>query len=183
MIWTPETTGEFLDYAAFQAPDLHPLLHFMAYRGPRRGEVCGLLDAEVRLDKNEVSIVNQLAVYGGRQTQKAPKSNAGNRDVILDPDTAAVFRRYRARRAAWQLKAGSASPDTGLFFVRQDGRPRSPPAVSQAFRRLVARAAFPPIRLHDLRHVAATVALAAGVDIKIVSEQLGHSTTTLTRDT
>ncbi|WP_250008752.1 site-specific integrase [Actinoplanes sp. M2I2] len=183
MVWTLETTGEFLDFAAAHAPDLHPLLHFMAYRGPRRGEVCGLLDAEVRLDRMEVSIVNQLAVYGGKQTQKAPKSHAGNRDVILDPDTVAVFRSYRARRAAWRLKTGSSWPDTGLFFVHQDGRAWQPPAVSQAFRRLVARAGLPPIRLHDLRHVSATVALAAGVDIKVVSEQLGHSTTTLTRDT
>jgi integrase len=183
MVWTAQTTGEFLDYAARHAPDLHPLLHFMAYRGPRRGEVCGLLDAEVRLDNNEVSIVNQLVVYGGKQWQKPPKSHAGNRDVILDPDTAAILRSYRARRAAWQLRAGSAWPDTGLFFVRQDGRAWSPPGVSQAFRRLVARAALPPIRLHDLRHVSATVALAAGVDIKVVSDQLGHSTTTLTRDT
>jgi integrase len=55
--------------------------------------------------------------------------------------------------------------------------------VSQAFRRLIAAAGLPPTRLHDLRHVAATVALAAGIDIKVVSEQLGHSTTTLTRDT
>lgn len=130
-----------------------------------------------------MSIVNQLAVYGGRQSQKAPKSHAGNRDVVLDPDTAALFKRYRARRAAWQLRAGSAWPDTGLFFVRPDGRAWNPNAVSQAFRRLVARAGFPPIRLHDLRHVSATVALSAGVDIKVVSEQLGHSTTTLTRDT
>ena len=42
---------------------------------------------------------------------------------------------------------------------------------------------MPPVRLHDLRHSAATIALAAGVDIKVVSEQLGHTTTTLTRDT
>jgi integrase len=42
---------------------------------------------------------------------------------------------------------------------------------------------MPPVRLHDLRHSAATIALDAGIDIKVVSEQLGHSTTTLTRDT
>ncbi len=45
-----------------------------------------------------------------------------------------------------------------------------------------ARHDLPPIRLHDLRHVAATLALTAGVDIKVVSEQLGHTTTQITRD-
>jgi integrase len=183
MVWTPHTTREFLDYVDDHAPDLHPLLHVMAYRGIRRGEACGLLTAEVRLDSNELSVVNQLSMHNGRQRQKAPKSEAGNRDVVLDADTVAVLRTYRARRATWQLKAGRDWPDTGLYFVRRDGRAWNPNSVSQAFRRLITRARLPPVRLHDLRHVAATVALAAGVDIKVVSEQLGHSTTTLTRDT
>lgn len=183
MVWTAELLGVFLDYAAENAPDVHPMLHFMAYRGPRRGETCGLLDAEVRLSRYEVSIVNQIAAHGGTRWHKAPKSDSGTRDVILDTDTAAVLTAYKARRAAWKLKAGNTWPDTGLFFVRGDGTAWNPNTVSQRFRRLVARAGLPPIRLHDLRHVSATVALDAGVDIKVVSEQLGHSTTTLTRDT
>lgn len=183
MVWTPRLTLQFLDFAAEYAPDLHPLLHLMAYRGPRRGEACGLLDAEVRLEQGEVSIVSQLTVYGGIYLQKEPKSRTGVRDLVLDADTVAVLRAYRARRSAWQLASGSSWPSTGLFFVRCDGRAWNPSSVSQAFRRLVFRAGLPPIRLHDLRHGAATAALAAGVDVKVVSEQLGHSTTTLTRDT
>ncbi|WP_231929286.1 tyrosine-type recombinase/integrase [Micromonospora inositola] len=88
---------------------------------------------------------------------------------------------YKARRAAWRLAAGTDWPDTRLFFVRPDGEPWHPNAVTQRFRRLVKRAGLPPIRLHDLRHGAATLAPDAGVDIKVVSDQLGHSTTTLTR--
>jgi integrase len=183
MVWTDQLVAEFLDYAETAVPDLHPLLHFMAYRGPRRGEACGPLDAEVRLDKAEVSIANQIAVTGGTTRHKKPKSESGNRDVVLDPDTVTVFRRYKARRAQWQLAAGPAWPDTGLFFVRRNGRAWHPGSVSQRFRRLIQRGDFPPVRLHDLRHSAATIALQAGVDIKVVSEQLGHSTTTLTRDT
>ena len=183
MVWPPDLAYEFLAYAAEHAQDLHPMLHFMTYRGPRRGEACGLLDAEVRLDEHEVSIVNQIAAYGGHYRHKPPKSDSGNRDLILDADTVAVLKAYRVRRIAWQLNAGSDWPDTGLFFVRRSGQAWNPNTVSQAFRRLVTSAGLPPIRLHDLRHVSATVALAAGVDIKVVSEQLGHSTTTLTRDT
>ena len=183
MVWTDDLLAEFLDHAADHAPDLHPLFHFMAYRGPRRGEACGLLDAEVRLGKGEVGIVNQIATHGYETHQKPPKSEAGNRDVILDADTVAVLTAYKARRAAWRLAAGADWPDTGLFFVRHDGRAWHPNFITQRFRRLVKRAGLPPIRLHDLRHGAATIALDAGVDVKVVSEQLGHSTTTLTRDT
>jgi hypothetical protein len=85
--------------------------------------------------------------------------------------------------AEQRLAAGLLWPDTGLFFVRPNGAAWHPNSVTQRFRRLVARAGLPPIRLHDLRHGAATMALDAGVDIKVVQEQLGHSTSTLTRDT
>ena len=183
MVWPAEILTEFLDHAAEHAPDLHPMFQLMAYRGPRRGEACGLLDAEVRLRNNEVSIVNQIAAHGQKAVQKPPKSDAGNRELILDPDTVATLTAYKTRRNKWQLKAGPAWPDTGLFFVRPDGRAWHPNSVSQRFRRLITQAGLPPIRLHDLRHVSATIALDAGIDIKVVSEQLGHSTTTLTRDT
>jgi integrase len=183
MVWTDEQVAAFLDYAAEHASDLHAMFHFIAYRGPRRGEACGLRDSEVRLGKREATINNQIATIGSKRVQKPPKSRAGNRDVVLDEDTAKVLAAYKARRAAWQLAAGAHWPDTGLFFVRPDGHAWRPDGVSQRFRRLIARAGLPPIRLHDLRHSAATIALAAGVDIKVVSEQLGHTTTTLTRDT
>ena len=55
--------------------------------------------------------------------------------------------------------------------------------VSSRFRRLAFAAGLPPVSLHSLRHGAATYALAAGVDIKVVQERLGHSTSALTRDT
>ncbi|WP_435204100.1 tyrosine-type recombinase/integrase [Micromonospora sp. bgisy143] len=183
MVWTDVQVVDFLDHAARLAPDLHPMWHYMAYRGPRRGEACGLRDSEVRLHRRETTINNQIATHGYTPVQKPPKSRAGNRDVALDTDTAKVLTAYKARRAEWQLAAGPAWPDTGLFFVRPDGRPWHPNAVTQRFRRLIRKAGLPPIRLHDLRHSAATIALDAGVDIKVLSDQLGHSTTTLTRDT
>ncbi|MFI7590223.1 tyrosine-type recombinase/integrase [Micromonospora sp. NPDC049359] len=183
MVWTDAQVVDFLDHAARHAPDLHPMWHYMAYRGPRRGEACGLRDSEVRLHRRETTINNQIATHGYTPVQKPPKSRAGNRDVALDTDTAKVLTAYKARRAEWQLAAGPAWPDTGLFFVRPDGKPWHPNAVTQRFRRLIRKAGLPPIRLHDLRHSAATIALDAGVDIKVLSDQLGHSTTTLTRDT
>ncbi|MFI6130279.1 tyrosine-type recombinase/integrase [Micromonospora sp. NPDC051141] len=183
MVWTDEQVADFLDHAARHAPDLHPMWHYMAYRGPRRGEACGLRDSEVRLHRRETTINNQIATHGYTPVQKPPKSRAGNRDVALDADTVKVLTAYKARRAQWQLAAGPAWPDTGLFFVRPDGQPWHPNAVTQRFRRLVRKAGLPPIRLHDLRHSAATIALDAGVDIKVLADQLGHSTTTLTRDT
>ncbi|WP_432507409.1 tyrosine-type recombinase/integrase [Kineococcus arenarius] len=55
-----------------------------------------------------------------------------------------------------------------------------PDVVAHLFGRPVAEAGVERIRLHDLRHVHATSALAAGVDIEVVSARLGHSTTHIT---
>lgn len=68
------------------------------------------------------------------------------------------------------------------MFTREDGSPIRPAYLSERFRLLVRQAGLPPVRLHDLRHGSATLSLAAGVDIKIVQEMLGHSTSAFTRD-
>ena len=58
-----------------------------------------------------------------------------------------------------------------------------PDYVTRHFGRLVKRAGLPPIRVHDLRHGAATLALASGVEMKVVQDMLGHSSITITSDT
>ena len=55
--------------------------------------------------------------------------------------------------------------------------------MTRLFAKLVAASGLPPVTLHGLRHGAATLALAAGADLKVVQDQLGHSTITLTADT
>jgi hypothetical protein len=64
-----------------------------------------------------------------------------------------------------------------------NGDPLAPDRLSRYFQQLSAAAGLPPIRLHDLRHGAATLALAAGADLKVVQDMLGHSSIVLTADT
>ncbi|MGS2619877.1 tyrosine-type recombinase/integrase [Micromonospora sp. LZ34] len=73
--------------------------------------------------------------------------------------------------------------DSGYVFTGPDGLPIHPGYLTQRLRLLVGRAGLPPIRLHDLRHGAATLARAAGADLKAVQDQLGHATIALTADT
>jgi integrase len=68
-------------------------------------------------------------------------------------------------------------------FTGPDGRPWHPATVSHRFRRRTALAGLRRCRCHDLRHLAASLQLAAGIDIAIVSKRLGHSTYTITADT
>jgi integrase len=77
----------------------------------------------------------------------------------------------------------SAHPAGGLVFTREDGSGLHPGYVTRHIERLAKDAGLPPIRLHDLRHGAATLALAGGADLKTESEMLGHSPITITADT
>ncbi len=85
---------------------------------------------------------------------------------------------FVGKRLAW----GEAWQETGRVFTREDGSGIHPASVSELFARLSFQAGLPPIRLHDLRHGAATLALSAGVDMKIVSAMLRHSSLSITAD-
>jgi site-specific recombinase XerD len=81
-----------------------------------------------------------------------------------------VLRHHRARRAAERAAAGPAYRDSGYVFTPQAGDPIAPDRLTRRFRHLADNAGLPPIRLHDLRHGAATVAPAAGADLKTVQD-------------
>jgi hypothetical protein len=68
-------------------------------------------------------------------------------------------------------------------FTNPVGEPVNPDYLTRRFGHLVQKSGLPPIRLHDLRHGAATLAHAAGADLKAVQEQLGHASIVLTADT
>jgi hypothetical protein len=69
-----------------------------------------------------------------------------------------------------------------LLFVQEDGSPLHLADVTEHFKFLARQAGLPPIRLHDLRHGAATIALAAGVEMKVVQHMLRHASITTTSD-
>lgn len=183
MVWTPAQAGAFLDHAQDADPQLYALYTLILHRGLRRGEAVGLRDTDLDLTRGVAVISQQITTCGSAVLTKKVKSDAGDRTVPLDQVTTAALRGYRAQRASRQLAAGAHWPDTGLFFVRPDGHPWHPDMVTRRFYRLVGSADLPPIRLHDLRHCAATFLKAAGADLKDIQATLGHSSIAITADT
>jgi integrase len=88
-----------------------------------------------------------------------------------------------AKSLAERLLMGAGLTDHGLVFCRPDGGPLHPERFSREFTRAVANTDLPRIRLHDLRHSWATMALQAGVHPKVVQERLGHAGIAITLDT
>jgi integrase len=181
MVWTAEQTGIFLDATADDR--LAALWHLAAYRGLRRGELCGLGWSDVDLVAGHLTVRRSRVQVGWSVVEDAPKSDAGERTVALDVDTVTVLREHAGRQALEREQWGAAWRGSGYVFTREDGSPVHPEYVTSRFATLAAAAGLPPVQLHGLRHGAASLMLAAGVPMKVVSETLGHSTVKITSDT
>jgi len=179
----PWTIAECQAFLAGSAEDrLAPLYELILATGLRRGEALGLRWEDVDLDGGALYVIQQIVEVRGQPVVGTPKTKHGARVVSLDTVTVATLRRHRAvqdlERSAW----GSAWNGAGLVFTREDGRGLRPQHATKHFAVLAGQLGLPVIRVHDLRHTHASVALAAGVDLKVVSERLGHSQISITAD-
>jgi integrase len=180
-VWTAAQTATFL--RSIRDHRQYALFHLVALRGLRRGEVCGLRWEDVDLDHAELRVLRQVQRRGGKVVASEPKSTAGSRTVALDHTTVTALRQHHHRQFQDQLAAKSQWHEGGWVFTYPDGRAVAPDALTRLFAKLVKLSGLPPIRLHDLRHGAASLALSAGVELKVVSAMLGHSSIQLTADT
>jgi integrase len=180
-VWTPAQTARFLN--AIRDHRLYAAYHLIALRGLRRGEAAGLRWRDVDLDGATAIITCQLQQYDGHLVLCPPKTARSERAVALDRTTVAVLRAHWTAQDAERAALGDGYHDSGYVFTCLNGDPMAPDRLSRTFRRLSDEARLPPVRLHDLRHGAATLALAAGADLKVVQDMLGHSSIVLTADT
>jgi integrase len=120
---------------------------------------------------------------GGKVLEHPPKTDHVRRSIPIDPVTVATLRAWKARQNAERLEWGAAWSDGGWVFTAEDGTPLHPGVITKRFGEAIAATELPRIRLHDLRHTSATLALAAGEHPKVVQERLGHATISQTMDT
>ena len=179
--WSSDDLRDF--FAGIRDKRIFPALLVLATTGMRRGEVLGLRWSDVDLDAGQLAIVQTLTTINGKPTFGATKSSGSRRVVYIDPQTVSVLREHRKRQREERLIAGpawTATPD--LVFRDEAGVRLQPDLLTRRFSALVDASGLTPIRLHDLRHTYATLALKAGVHPKIVSERLGHATVGITLD-
>jgi integrase len=181
-VWSSAQLRQFL--ASVEHEATFPLWRLAATTGMRRGELLGLSWGDVDLDKARLTVQRQLIRNGHRLTLGRPKTEAGRRCLSLDATTVEILRLHKNRHAVtWQGGGFGCPSEPDLVFCRPDGNGRDPDVVSHQFADLVRLANLPKIRLHDLRHTHATLALQAGVHPKVVQERLGHASVKVTLDT
>lgn len=183
--WTREQLVSFLDYCRDVADRLYALWFLIATTGLRRAEALALRWPDVDLPRARLTIRRTVTVADGVVVwQDDAKSDDSERTIALDARTVAALREHRKRQAAERLAAGPAwstdERDRELVFTRPDGTAIPPKRASQMFTRRVDAAGLPRVGVHGLRHTWATLALRAGVPVKVVSERIGHADPAIT---
>jgi len=167
--WNAPELAAFL--AAARAQRLYPALHLTAHTGMRRGEVVGLKWSDLDCITKRLSIQRTLQCVGGRPVEFGVKTRTSRRSIDLDAGTIGELQRWRQRLQNEELPAGGSD----WMFCHSAGRFLNPESLSQLFDRVVRRTPVPRIRFHDVRHTHASLLIAAGTPVKVVSERLGHA--------
>lgn len=154
------------------------------HTGARVGELLALRWKDISLDRATLSVLATLQrSRDGSFTFSSPKSAKSRRQIALSPTAVVALRRHRAHQLEERLAAGDVWQDNDLVFADVLGAPLDGIHVLRyQFAPLLKRAGLPQMRLHDLRHTCATLLLGRGINPKIVSEMLGHSTVAITLD-
>ncbi|GAA0665968.1 hypothetical protein GCM10010193_16800 [Kitasatospora atroaurantiaca] len=172
-IWTADEAAKFLRYCHRADPFLADLFEVLIGTGMRRGEALALHWADVHLDQQVLYVRYTLSsINNARTVLTAPKTRSSKNWIAISPRVATALR----HRAATQ---GPVQPD-GLVFCKPDGQPLRPQRVLDRLHQLSAEAHVPRVGVHDLRHLAATLPIAAGVPLVTVSKTLRHSTLSTT---
>lgn len=174
--------------AAARDDRLGALYVVAASMGLRQGEALALGWLDVDFDAGTISISRTLqripkalrdpedTGYGTHYRLVEPKTASSVRTVSMPKVAAAALREHRVRQLQERIAAGPAwQASDDLVFTTTIGTPLDSRNVTKAFQALLKRAGLPFMRFHDLRHSAATLMLAQGVQPRVVMEVLGHS--------
>ena len=179
---TDEEIPRFL--AALDGSPMRNAYALCLFAGLREGECLGLSWGQVDFQRGRIVVSQQLQreKHKGGKYYIAPSTKSGKPRTIEPPPIAFEYLRAEKRRQAEnRLKAGPAwdNPDD-LVFTDETGGHYAIVTFYKNFKRIAASIGRPDARPHDLRHTAATVAIASGADIKSVQDLLGHATASFT---
>ena len=185
-VWTPDQLRSYLHYV--QPHRLSAFFWLAAYTGARRGELLNLRWPDITLD-DPIGTIHIRGSVGIVDRQRVEGTTKGGRErhVTIDSVTVAVLRAHRDREAVDRDRARGSWIDTNHVFRREIGAPLFPSTptalmtkLQQAYNTDNPGQPLPVIRLHDLRHIHATLLLRAGVPVHVVAARLGHADAAIT---
>lgn len=191
IIWDEQQAARFMALAKTKGPRIAAMYAVFLTVGCRRAEMAALRwRSDVNLEEATLTINRQLLKGGSSAVYSLPKRGKV-RTADLDPDTVALLRVHKQAQAEAMMRSRDRWHDGDLVFCQDTpngrdtlGLPLNVNSLAASeFNPLQREAGVPRVKLHDLRHVAATLQLRAGVDLHVVSARLGHASVAFTLDT
>jgi integrase len=177
---TPEQARQFLE--AIKGNRLEALFTVALSLGLRRGEALGLRWQDIDFEKRTLRVHQSLARINKKLVLSEPKTKSSRRILDLPATLAARLKEHRTRQLEDRMAVGTRWVETGLVFTSGIGTPVDPRHVKRHLDPLLTKAGLPHFRVHDLRHFCASLLLAQGVPLKVVSDLLGHTQISITAD-
>ncbi|MCI9530469.1 MAG: site-specific integrase [Lachnospiraceae bacterium] len=182
-------TGSRKHYEEKEIPlQFKALFHLAIFGGFRRGELVALTWDDIDFQNHTVTINKASARTKDGIITKAPKTFSSNRTVTLPPGTMGILQKHQAEQQEYRQSLGTYWKGSNYLFIQDDGRQMDISTPNKVFQKVIRRYnethgdKLPEITLHGLRHTSATLLIAQNVDVKTVSNRLGHSEASTTMD-
>jgi integrase len=143
------------------------------FTGMRQGEVLGLRWKDINFDAQTIFVKQTLTQSA--EIKAGAKNQASVRSIHIPNKLIDELRTYRKQLLQEKLLLGQSYHDNDLVICTRDGKPMIPRNFRKEFYKVVEKVDLPKIRFHDLRHTHATILIQQNVNVKLISERLGHS--------
>lgn len=179
-VWTIDQVNHFLNFTRTRRYYCVYALALLA--GMRQGEILGLRWKDIDFEKKTIAI-NQTLTHYGKSLSHGAKTISGNRTISIPSQLVEVLRRQQKDYEALKQRLGRAFEDIDIvIFNLKNGKTIYPSNLTKTWLKDVKEAELPRIRFHDMRHTHATMLIQRNVNVKIISERLGHSKSSITLD-
>ncbi len=169
--YTEDELIKIISYLRLTDNDIFPAVLLAGCFGLRRGECLGIKTSDI--GQNSVAVRQSSTYLNHEMISTDCKTKLSKREILLSDDVVSALTEYDRRRA---------ENSEGWFLRIRNGKRISSNSLNNRFNRVQRKLSLPHIRFHDLRHTYATVMMKNGINPKIVSRILGHSSVGITLD-
>lgn len=171
--YTSEQLNTLLD--GVRDTNLELPVYLAGYLGLRREEIVGLRWKFIDLENRLIHISEVRTSAGSVEVIKPPKTDKSKRTLYITDELLEVLIKTKSRQLEYEKMLGDDYHKSDYVFVKDNGKLYRVNYVTTRFKNFLEKSGLPKIRLHDLRHTFASILYEAGVDLKAISEALGHS--------
>ncbi|MEE1009025.1 MAG: site-specific integrase [Agathobacter sp.] len=180
---TAEELPKFLELFTKEYSAFNTIILTLLHTGMRSGECLGLQWEDIDFEQRKIHIRHNLTDVAGKHFLTTPKSPTSIRDLYMNDNLMALLKKHKHEQRKLQMALGSSFSHPEMVFTSSTGNYKDRSSLNTSLKRFLKGTGFEYLTLHKLRHTNATLLLNNGIDLKIVSEHLGHADIHITANT